>query len=94
GRSRTIARAGGAIGSAASRRGMTTRAGERRRTAEEKIETAELSLEELEQEILDEVAEIDAEWEAKAEEIDPVEVRLEKSDVRLVELALVWVPTA
>jgi ElaB/YqjD/DUF883 family membrane-anchored ribosome-binding protein len=94
GRSRAIARAGGAIGSAASRRGRTTRAGERKRTAEEKIETTELSLEELEQEILDEVAEIDAAWDAKAEEIEPVEVRLEKSDVRLVELALVWVPTA
>ena len=93
-RSRAIARAGGAIGSAASRRGRTTRAGERRRTAEEKIETTELSLEELEQEILDEVAELDAEWSAKAEEIEPVEVRLEQSDVRLVELALVWVPTA
>ena len=94
GRSRTIARAGGALGTAASRRGMTTRAGERKRTAEEKVETTEQSLEELEQEILDEVAEIDADWRAKAEEIEAVEVRLEKSDVRLVELALVWVPTA
>jgi hypothetical protein len=94
GRSRTIARAGGALGTAASRRGMTTRAGERKRTAEEKVETTEQSLEELEQEILDEVAEIDADWQAKAEEIEAVEVRLEKSDVKLVELALVWVPTA
>ncbi len=94
GRTRTIASAGRAIGSAASRRGMTTRAGERHRTAEEKIEASEQSLEELEQEIVDEVAEIDAEWEAKAREIDAVEVRLESSDVRLVELALVWVPTA
>jgi DNA helicase HerA-like ATPase len=93
-RSRTIARAGGALGTAASRRGMTTRTGERKRTAEEKVETTEQSLEELEQEILDEVAEIDADWGAKAEEIEAVEVRLEKSDVRLVELALVWVPTA
>ena len=93
-RSRTIAHAGGALGTAASRRGMTTRAAERRRTAEAKVETTEQSLEELEQEILDEVAEIDADWRAKAEEIEAVEVRLERSDVRLVELALVWVPTA
>jgi hypothetical protein len=93
GRSRTIASAGRAIGSAASRRGMTARAGERRRTAEEKIEASEQSLEELEQEILDEVAEIDEEWDEKAREIDSIEVRLESSDVRLVELALVWVPT-
>ncbi|HWN22558.1 MAG TPA: hypothetical protein VNP93_11340, partial [Gaiellaceae bacterium] len=94
GRTKTIAGAGRAIGSAASRRGMTTRAGERRRTAEEKIEASEQSLEELEQEIVDEVAEIDEKWDAKAREIDAVEVRLESSDVRLVELALVWVPTA
>ena len=83
-----------AIGGAASRRGVTARTAERRRSAEEKADTTRDDLTALEQEILDEVAEIDAEWEAKAEEIDPVEVRLEKSDVRLVELALVWVPTA
>jgi hypothetical protein len=73
---------------------MTTRAAERRRTAGEKIETVEVSLEELEQQILDEVAEIDATWSERAREIEPVEVRLEQADVRLVELALVWVPTA
>ena len=94
GRARSIARAGGALGGAASRRGMTTRAAERRRTAGEKIETVEVSLEELEQQILDEVAEIDATWSERAREIEPVEVRLEQADVRLVELALVWVPTA
>ena len=94
GGTKTIASAGRALGSAASRRGMTTRAGERRRTAEEKIDASEQSLEDLEQEIVDEVAEIDERWDAKAQEIDAVEVRLESSDVRLVELALVWVPTA
>ena len=93
GRTRTIASAGRAIGSAASRRGMTARAGERRRTAEEKVDAAEQSLEELEQEIVDEVAEIDEKWDARGRELDAVEIRLESSDVRLVELALVWVPT-
>ena len=94
GSARTIARAGGAIGSAASRRGMTARTGERRRTAEEKAEATEQTLEELEQEIVDEVGEIDAEWTAKADEIEELEIRLESSDVRVVELKLVWVPTA
>ena len=94
GSARTIARAGGAIGSAASRRGMTARTGERRRTAEEKAEATEQTLAELEQEIVDEVAEIDAEWTAKADEIEELEIRLESSDVRVVELKLVWVPTA
>ncbi len=62
---KTIARAGRAAGSAASRRGMSDRAGERRRTAEEKAEATEEALAELEQEILDEVAEIDAKWDER-----------------------------
>ncbi len=91
---RTIARAGRALGGAASRRGMSTRAAERKRGAEEKVELAEADLEELEQEILDEVAEIDEKWAAKADAIETVPVRLEAGDVRVVETTLVWVPTA
>ncbi|MGZ8782439.1 MAG: hypothetical protein ACXWZB_02965, partial [Gaiellaceae bacterium] len=91
---RTIARAGRALGGAASRRGMTTRSAERKRTAEEKVELAETDLEELEQEILDEVAEIDERWAARAESIETVPIRLEAGDVRVVETALVWVPIA
>ena len=94
GRARTIARAGSAIGTAASRRGMTTRAAERRRTAEQKVEARADALEELEQEILDEVAEIDERWDEQAREIETIDVRPEASDVRVVELALVWVPTS
>jgi hypothetical protein len=90
---RTIARAGRALGGAASRRGMTTRAAERKRSAEDKVELAEADLEELEQEILDEVAEIDERWAERAEAIETVPIRLEAADVRIVETALVWVPT-
>jgi DNA helicase HerA-like ATPase len=90
---RTIARAGRALGGAASRRGMTTRASERKQSAEEKVELAETELEELEQEILDEVAEIDEKWAQKGEAIETVPVRLEAADVRVVETTLVWVPT-
>ena len=90
---RTIARAGRALGSAASRRGMTTRAAERKRSAEEKVELSEADLVELEQEILDEVAEIDESWAKKAESIETVPIRLESSDVRVLETTLVWVST-
>jgi hypothetical protein len=90
---RTIARAGRALGGAAGRRGMTTRAGERKRTAEEKVELAETDLEELEAEILEEIEEIDERWAAKAQALEPVPIRLEAGDVRVVETALVWVPT-
>ena len=91
---RTIARAGRALGGAASRRGMSTRAAERKESAEEKAELAEDDLAELEQEILDEVAEIDEKWAAKADAVETVTIRLEAGDVRVVETTLIWVPTA
>lgn len=91
---RTIARAGSAIGTAASRRAMTARTSERARTAQERVQSSEEALTELETEILDDVSAIDADWDAKGKEIEPLEVRLESSDVRVDELALVWVPTA
>jgi hypothetical protein len=91
---RTIARAGRALGGAASRRGMSTRAAERKESAEEKAELAEADLAELEQEILDEVAEIDEKWAAKADAVETVPIRLEAGDVRVIETTLVWVPTA
>jgi ElaB/YqjD/DUF883 family membrane-anchored ribosome-binding protein len=90
---RAIGRAGRALGGAASRRGMTTRAGERKRSAEDRVESAELDLEELEQELLDEVAELDETWAAKADAIEAVPIRLEAADVRVVETTLLWVPT-
>jgi hypothetical protein len=91
---RTIGRAGRALGGAASRRGMTTRAGERKRSAEDRVESAEQDLEDLEQELLDEVAELDESWAAKADAIEAVPIRLEAGDVRVVETTLLWVPTA
>ena len=94
GRARTIARAGRAIGTAASRRGMTARAAERRRTAQQKAEVTANALEELEQDIIDEVAEIDERWDRQAKEIETVEIRPEAADVRVLELVLVWVPSA
>ena len=90
---RTIARAGRALGGAASRRGMTTRAAERKRGAEEKLELSEADLADLEQEILDEVAELDESWAQKAESIETVPIRLESTDVRVVETTLVWART-
>ncbi len=82
-----------AIGGAASRRGVTARTAERRRSAEEKADTTRDDLAELEQEILDEVAEIDERWRATADEIDTLAIRLEATDVRVLETRIVWVPS-
>ena len=82
-----------AIGSAASRRGMTARTSQRRESAAEKVDATKDDLAELEQEILDEVAEIDERWQATAAEVDTLSIRLEATDVRVLETRLVWVPS-
>ncbi|MCZ7587843.1 MAG: DUF853 family protein [Gaiella sp.] len=82
-----------AIGGAASRRGMTARTTERRESAEEKVEATTDDLAQLEQEILDAVSEIDERWRATAAEVDTLAIRLEATDVRVLETRLVWVPS-
>jgi Helicase HerA, central domain len=84
----------GAIGGASSRRGMTTRAEERRRTAQARVTDKTDDLEQLEQELLDEVEKIDAEWREKGEAVERASIRLEATDVHVAQLALVWVPTS
>ena len=87
------ARRASAVGGAASRHGVTSRTQERKRTAEEKAERTRDELTELEQEILDEVAAIDEKWQATADEVDTLQVRLEATDVRVLETRVVWVPS-
>ena len=84
----------GALGSLSSRRGTSARARERTETARHRAEEAADDLEALEQEILDEIARIDEEWRAKAVEVETVSIRLEATDVQVLETRLVWVPTA
>ncbi len=83
----------GALSSAASRRGMSVRSAERKETAQAKVDSTEHELDELEQEIADELAEIDERWRGIAAESDTLAIRLESTDVRVVETRLVWVPT-
>jgi hypothetical protein len=82
------------VSGAASRRGVSARAVARRRAAEEKAQDVTGDLAELEQEIIDEVTEIDDRWRAAAAETETLEIRLEATDVELLETRLVWVPSA
>jgi DNA replication protein DnaC len=82
-----------AVSGASSRRGTTARAEERRRTAQERVAQKGDELEALEQELLDEVERIDASWRERAEAVETASIRLEATDVRVAQLALVWVPT-
>jgi uncharacterized protein DUF87 len=83
----------GALSSAASRRGVSARSAERKETAKAKVDATKDDLAELEQEIAEEVAEIDERWRAVAAELDTLSIRLEATDVRVVETRLVWVGT-
>jgi hypothetical protein len=81
-----------AIGTVASKRGMSASAAQRRETAEAKVQQSQDALQEIEQEILDEVQRIDAAWRAKGEAIETLSIHPEAADVRVEKLTLVWVP--
>jgi hypothetical protein len=49
-------------------------------------------LEELEAELAQEVTDIDANWMAKAKNVAALKVSLERTDVKVTQLALVWIP--
>jgi hypothetical protein len=83
----------GALSSAASRRGVSVRSAERRETAKAKADATQDDLAELEQELADEISAIDERWKTVADEVDTLSIRLEATDVRVVETRLVWVPT-
>jgi len=80
------------VGSVARRRGRSTEASKRVETARNRVEEKAQALADLEADMADELAAIADEWDAKALAIEPVEVPLEKSDIRITDLALVWIP--
>ena len=62
------------------------------RRAENKLERLAGDLEELEIEVEEDVTEIDAKWMDTAKEITTLSVGLEKTDVKVTQLVLAWVP--
>ena len=82
------------LSKAASKRSLVRTAQQRLHTSEQKLSSEMRELLELEDELAEEILEIDAEWREKAEDIEVMEVGLEKTDIRVDEIALVWIPTA
>jgi hypothetical protein len=82
------------VGSVARRRGRSNEASKRVETAANRAEEKAQALADLEADLAEELAAIADEWDAKATAIEPLEVPLEKSDIRIAELALVWIPVA
>jgi hypothetical protein len=63
----------------------------RLRRAEDKIEDARATFEDLNEELALEVTALQEEWTSKADEIDEVAVGLEKDDIAVEAVRLVWV---
>ena len=82
------------MSTAATKRSRTRKAEHRLESVRERVTDEVEDLEELEADLADAVAEISAEWEDKAADIETVEIGLEKSDVSVEDLILVWIPTA
>ncbi|MEI7547627.1 MAG: helicase HerA-like domain-containing protein, partial [Actinomycetota bacterium] len=84
----------GKAGSAASKRGRTNAAGERLDAAESKIQLLHQQMEALEGELTQEVTDIDNKWKAIAADFASMPITLEKTDVKVTQISLVWLPVA
>jgi hypothetical protein len=79
---------------AASNRGQTKRTKERLDIAESQVADAGEDMAVLEEELAAELLDIDHRWMQTASAVTEVEVGLEKNDVVVTGVTLVWVPTA
>ena len=79
----------------AARRGAAgQRARKRAEAAIQSVDDEQAELVELEDELAEEIASITDEMQAKAARVEEVEIPLEKTDIRVADLRLLWVPTA
>src|SRR5690606_9315308 len=79
-------------GTVARRRGRSSEADHRVSTAANRVAEKTAALADLQAEMSDALAAIAEEWDAKAAKIEPMEIPLERNDIRVRELALVWIP--
>ncbi|MDH3517288.1 MAG: DUF87 domain-containing protein [Acidimicrobiia bacterium] len=82
----------GGLSRAASRRAQTRRTEERRASAEGKIQDKAGELEDIEDQLGAELMEITTRWNDVALATEPLEIPLEKTDVRVTSLQLLWLP--
>jgi hypothetical protein len=81
------------LSGAASRRSQTVRTKERLRSAEEALTDKADDLEDLEDDLASDLMEITDRWNEAARDIQTIEIGLEKTDIAVDEMALVWMPT-
>jgi hypothetical protein len=83
----------GQIGRAAGRTSRSAAGGSRVEAAANKVARLQAELEEVEAELAEELTEIDARWTELAKNVSTVPVTLERTDVKVTDLALAWIPT-
>ena len=84
----------GQIGRAAGRAGKTSASSSRVEAAENKAARLQDDLEDLEAQLVDELTEIDNRWVERAGHVESMTIQLERSDVKVTQLVLAWVPVA
>jgi DNA helicase HerA-like ATPase len=89
GRRRSV---GAAARSASSKRGQKTKASQRLTSAENRVADKLAAIDELDGEVIAEIEDIDLEWDDKMEAIEELAVSLEKTDVAVEDLQVVWIP--
>ena len=82
----------GSAGSATGRHTRSATAGDRLDAAENKLEGLHGQLEDLEAELTQEVTDIDSKWMATAKNITTLSISLERTDVKVTQLVLIWIP--
>ncbi len=82
----------GSLGRAAGKRGRSSAAGARLDAAEDKVQSLSDQLIELQGDMENDVTSIDVRWAGVAKEIQPIEVPLERGDVKITQLVLAWIP--
>jgi hypothetical protein len=80
------------VSSAASKRRQTRTAERRLEKAHDRVGDEMEDLEDLEDALAEDLAEITATWSDRADDIETLEVGLEKTDISIDDLRLVWVP--
>ena len=91
GRTRSLVRG---MSGVAGRRGRSRTATQRRETVENRAEEAAAAIADLEADLQDELTAIAAGWDDRAAQVMPFPIALEKADVSLQQVTVVWVPVA
>jgi hypothetical protein len=83
----------GQLGRAAGRSSRATAGTSRVGAAQNKVARLQEELEDVEAELAEEITEIDARWVGLAKNLSTMAITLERTDVKVTQLALAWIPT-